>query len=93
MPVVRCLWYVVKDGCKFKLKIQGNIEEQSLDVKGLVVLPLGEIFKFSRQGAKDNNILVTLRLCERKFLVNHDMHNCFEVTLPTTGSVLLNPTK
>jgi hypothetical protein len=39
------LWYVVKNGCKFRLKIQGNIEEQSMDVKGLVMPPRTQSFK------------------------------------------------
>ncbi len=37
---------------QLRLKIQGNIEEQPMDVKGLVGLHLGEIIKFSRQDAK-----------------------------------------
>ena len=32
-----------KNGSKLRLKIQGNIKEQPMDVKGLVVLHLGNI--------------------------------------------------
>jgi hypothetical protein len=49
----------------------------------------GEIIKFSRQDAKkdyedakkDYENLAPLRLCVRLILVNHDMHNYFDVTL------------
>jgi hypothetical protein len=38
MSVVFCLWYVAKKGSKLRLKIPSNIEEQPVDVKGLVGL-------------------------------------------------------
>ena len=41
-----------KNGSLLRLKIQGNIKEQPMDVKGLVELSLGNIIKFSRQDAK-----------------------------------------
>jgi len=41
-----------KNGSLLRLKIQGNIKEQPMDVKGLIVLHLGNIIKFSGQDAR-----------------------------------------
>jgi hypothetical protein len=83
-----------KNGSKLRLKIQGNIKEQPMDVKELVVLHLGNIIKFSRQDAKAKKNRGTLvPLAEIIFFVNPDMHNYFDAILPKPASILLNPLK